>query len=62
MEEIKIAELYLDAVHIGKLQLRIMRNSAQQSVQLTAFGAGWRARLGYYLILWGCRLSKLGGN
>ena len=37
-------------------------NAAEQSVQLTAFGVGWRARLGNYLIRLGCRLAKVGGN
>lgn len=36
--------------------------TAQQSVQLTAFGAGWRARLGNYLIRFGWLLASFGGN
>uniref|UniRef100_A0A6M3LNX1 Uncharacterized protein n=1 Tax=viral metagenome TaxID=1070528 RepID=A0A6M3LNX1_9ZZZZ len=36
--------------------------NAQQSVQLTAFGARLRARLGNYIIRLGCRLARVGGN
>jgi hypothetical protein len=36
--------------------------SAQQGVQLTAFGAGWRRELGWFLLRWGWRIWKFGGN
>lgn len=41
---------------------RAQKDAAQHSVQLTAFGAGWRARLGKLIIRLGCRLAKVGGN
>jgi len=42
----------------------IMRGfiSAQQSVQLTAYGEGWRGELSMFLIRLGWCIAKFGGN
>ena len=37
-------------------------NAAQQSVQLTAFGVGWQARLARKIISLGWWLASFGGN
>lgn len=42
---------------LSNLVLLLKKYPAEQSVQLTAFGTGWRVRLGYYLIRLGCRLT-----
>jgi hypothetical protein len=38
------------------------RKAAEQSVHLTAFGAGWRGRLGKWLVSLGNRIAQSGGR
>ena len=38
------------------------KSAAEQSVHLTAFGAGWRARLGNWLVSLGNRIAQSGGK
>lgn len=39
-----------------------VQKSAHQNVQLTAFGAGWRGRIGNWLVSLGNRIAQSGGN
>lgn len=65
--EIAKLEIQLDVCRRDKDALRYQlseakRKAAEQSVHLTAFGAGWRGRLGNWLVSLGNRIAQSGGK
>lgn len=65
--EIAKLEIQLDVCKRDKDALRYQlseakRKAAEQSVHLTAFGAGWRGRLGKWLVSLGNRIAQSGGK
>lgn len=65
--EIAKLEIQLDVCKRDKDALRYQLSEAKQkaaehSVHLTAFGAGWRGRLGKWLVSLGNRIAQSGGK
>lgn len=65
--EIAKLEIQLDICKRDKDALRYQlseakRKAAEQSMHFTAFGAGWRGRLGKWLVSLGNRIAQSGGK
>lgn len=65
--EIAKLEIQLDVCKRDKDALRYQlseakRKAAEQSMHLTAFGAGWRGRLGKWLVSLGNHIAQSGGK
>ena len=61
VEGVAEKEFWIAPFRAVEISVRLLK-AAQQNVQPTAFGVGMRARLAYFFIFLGCRLSKFGGG